>query len=360
MKTRVIPEHQESPRFINQQGTINTLNAAQERLDSLNEDYYDLSLQDNPRLKTQPYEGAVLFSVDKRPTNRASTLLHSPADELGHTGRLRFSQSTLEGKRIILSQSALQSSLIDGEQNRSQTFHSSLMNPDEQIVWAQPLVHEGENVAAVQLAYTINQTPEWIYPSNDDVDKIWEKHRKPMAEVAKDLAALSLKTDSLSKSLEIMPPITSNAFVIQWDVVNSRANALTSHYATQEAYLETWKAARAEITKKLGVAVLDRGDGEFIVLPIEHINVHNRADVGLYAKREILPVINQLVETHNNIAAAYEPTLFEKIRISVGLGNIEEDQDGQPTGQVLYELKNLADSSAKPLSFSPQAEKLLY
>lgn len=360
MRARTVPYRQESPRFINQQHTIDTLAMAQECLNDLNYDYHELSLHDNPKSDVYPYEGAILFGVDTRPTNRASALLHSPSYGINRGERLEFFEENIKNRRIILGQSALQASLCDGKKNHSQEFHDSKMNSGNQMVWAEPLVYEGENVAAVQLAFTINHTSSWNFPSNDAVDKIWQKHRRPMAEVACGLADLALQTSSLSKSLEIMPPTAPNAFVVQWDVVNSRSDALSNNYARQEAYLETWKAAREEITKSSGATILDRGDGEFIVLPFAHVNSNDSLAMRYYSKRNVLPIIDQLVAKHAEIATAYLPELFKRIKVTVAVGNIEEDQDGQPTGQVLYELKNLADSSTKSLAFSPAAEKMLF
>jgi len=360
MKPRPVPQRQESLRFIHQHDTVDTLAMAKERLDSLNYDYDELAFRDNPKSNTHSYEGAVLFNIDTRPTDRASALLHSPSYGINDNDRLNYFENNIEGRRIILGQSALKDSLVDGAKNRDQTFHSSKMNLGKQMVWAQPLVHDGDAVAAVQLAFTLDHTPSWNMQSNDDMDKIWEKHRGPMSEVARGLADLALKSTSLSKSLEIMPPTTPNAFVIQWDVVNSRSDALNGNYAAQEAYLETWKAAREEITEGLDATVLDRGDGEFIIVPFKGIDLNNAATVRRYSKREILPIVDQLVKKHAEIAKLYLPELFKRIKVSVGAGNIEEDQDGKPTGQVLYELKNLADSSTKSLVYSPAAEKILF
>lgn len=363
MKPRPVPQRQESLRFIHQHDTIDTLAMAQEHLESINYDYDSLGFDNNPASTTHPYEGVILFNVDTRPTNRASALLHAASygtDGARRDARLGFFRDNIEGRRIILGQSALQESLNDGEKNRSQTFHDSKMNSGNQMVWAQPLVHEGKNVAAIQLAYTLNQTQNWNYPSNDAVDKIWEKHRRPMAEVAKALADLALKTSSLSKSLEIKPPIAPNAFVIQWDVINSRSDALNGNYATQEAYLETWKAARAEITKELGATILDRGDGEYIILPFERTALRDSMVVRRYSKNEIAAFVERLVKQHAKVAQSYLPEIFKQIKVTVDAGNIEEDQDGQPTGEVLYALKNSADTSTESLVFSEAAKKILY
>jgi hypothetical protein len=360
MSTRAVSQRPESLRFTHQKDTVDTLAMAQERLDAINYDCDELASRNNHNLDSHPYEGVVLFGIDARPTDRASALLHASSYGMDRNERLNFFEDTIKDRRIILSQSALQASLQDGESNRYQTFHDSKMNYGNQIVWAQPLVHEGKNVAAVQLAFSINRTPNWNLPSNDGLDTIWQKHRAPMAEVARSIADLALKTSSLSKSLEIMPPVTPNAFVIQWDVVKSRSDALNQNYAKQEAYLETWKAAREEITKATGARILDRGDGEFIILPINQKDLNNDTAVRRYSKHEMLPIVDALVKKHAEIAYAYLPELFKKIKVTVGVGNIEEDQDGKPTGQVLYELKNLADYSTKSLVFSPAAEKILF
>ena len=360
MRKPVAPASHKSPRFIHQPDTIDTLAMAKDRLESLNEDYHALGFQDNPRSTTHPYEGAILYSIDQQPSDRATALLHSPSYGLGNDTRLNFFTSSVKDRRIILSQSALQLSLVDGERNRPQLFHDSRMNPGSQMVWAQPLIYNDKSVAAVQLAFTLNKNPDWQFPSNRDVDTIWEKHKRPMQEVAKALAALATQSPSLSKSLEKMPPVTPNAFVIQWDVINSGLDAIHGSYAVQEAYLDTWKVARNEITKKLCTAVLSRVAGESVILPIHPTDLHNRAALRLYAKQEILPLVNELISAHNTISSAYRPELFKQIKVAVGVGHIEEDHHGQPSGQVLHQLKSLADASTKPLVFSPEAEEILF
>ncbi len=374
MKRNSSQERVESPRFIKQQETKDTLAMAQESLKALNEDYYQLDLDTNPRSKRYPYEGAVLFGIDGRLKDRASTLAHSPADKL-EPSRLDFNREFIQNRRIILSQSALYNSLESWRKNpkKEQAYYGSKMN-DQHLVWAQPLIHEdSEVVGAVQLAFTVNQPNEnWTVPTQDDLTDVWEKHQKPMGEVARALASLATKTTSLSKSLEIMPPITPNAFVIGWDVVKSTGDALSDTYATQEAYLERWKLERQEIIDKINAKarksddhrfeakVLDRGDGEFIILPIQTSDVNDRVQVRLDSQNHIPAIVDELIKRHAAIAQAYVPTIFKKIQTVVGAGNFEEDQDGNLTSQAIYEIKNSAEKSTELLIYSPSAKKILF
>jgi len=344
---------------------IDTLAFAQERLADLNGDLSTESADNNKKLSTDPYESAVFFNIDTRPSNRASALVHTPSYNLPseeYWQRLEFLNDTIVGKRIILSRSALNDSLIDARKKHEQEFHDSLMNPGKQIVFAYPIVHEDAAIAAIQLAFTVNDDKfkHWALPSNKQLDTIWEKHRSSMAEVGSVLAILAMKTSSLSNSFEIQPPDVFDAIVIGWDVVNSRAEVRNGNYSKLVKYLERWKAARTEITKHLGAIALDRGDAEYIILPFNHVDTNNPGAIERYSKRNITPIIETLVNRHEEIAELSLPNMLKKVKFAVGIGNFEEDQDGNLSSKALYELKDLADGSAKSIVYSPAAEKMLF
>jgi len=357
MKKRVSPESAKPPVYVsfkNQSETQATLAMAQERLDALNDDYHYLSADMNPRSNTYPYEEVTLFNIDDRPTDRASAIAQSHSYDLTRDTRLEFSKDNISNRRIILSQTALGAAL---KENKPQ-FMASYMNKNH-AVWAHPLFTDDEQTAAVQLAFTVNQDPNWNYPGNDDVEKVFKKHQEPLNEVAQVLAELSLKTSSLSKSLEIQPPTTPDAFIVSWDVINSSFNVLSDRYATHEAYLEAWKAEREKITQTFNATILDRGDGEHIIIPIE-ADLNSPGSIKAFGKQNMQPLIETLRATHAAIAQAYAPAIFPKIALRVGVGNFENNQSNLPTSQAITETVKLARYEPETLTaYTPQARAML-
>jgi hypothetical protein len=341
-------------RFRDRPETQDVLNMAQERLNSLNEDYQELSESHNRGLSTHPYEQVTLFTIDKRPTDRASALVQAAPVGLEQDPRLEFSQMNIKNRRIILSQTALGEAL--GQKKPS--IMASRMNLGKQAVWAHPLFTGDEQSAAIQLAFTVNQQPTHKNPGNVAIERVFQKHRESLDEVAEAIASLSSKTDSLSKSLEIKPPTTPNAFVISWDVKNSSAHVLTEEYAIHEAYLEAWKTEREKITRAYEAYILDRGDGEHIIVPIPK-DLNNTIQVKLDAQRMMRPLIEKLQAKHAQVAHAFLPTLSPSVSFHVGIGNFEENQSGFLTSQAITETVKAKPEAGEDIAYTAKAKKIL-
>lgn len=341
-------------RFLKQSQTLDVLNTVQNSLDCLNEDLHQAGFDDNPQSKSHPYERSAFFTIDTRPTDRASAIASSVSYGLDRSPRLDFYKDNIENRRIILSKTALGIAL----QDKSPHFTVSEMNSN-QLMWAHPLFVDGEQTAAVQIGFTLNSHDHWIYPGNDDIEKIWHKHERGLAKAARDLTLLTPPNGSLTKSLEIAPPVSPTDFVISWDVVNSSRDVLSPLYPIHEAYLETWKAKRAQLTKDFDVTVLDRGDGEHIVVPLT-ASPFNDAQIREISKRTVLPLVRELKTAHDEIAKDFIPDIFRSINIGVGIGNTEEDQNGLPTGQVFTEIQSLRSKAVQPIFFTPEAQRILF
>jgi len=343
-----------SSRFINQPETVSTLAEVQNALDGFNLSHSEAAHDNNPRSATHPYEGAVFFNIDSRPSNRATAVAHSPFDGFKDDPRLDFFDTNIKDHRVILSQTALGEALKE----KSPSFMTSRMNPNQRV-WSHPLEVGGVQTSIIQFADTTNVEEEnWTYTGNDEADKIWDKHKITLTEAARALASLALKTTSLSKTLEKAPPVAFDSWMLSWDVINSTPDVLSKKYPTHEAYLEAWKARRNEITEAYGAKILDRGDGEHIILPL-FSDPYSDYQTKSYANRIVQPLAKELLNAHAEIADDFMPTIFRRINIGVGVGNIEEDQDGNPTGQVVTEVESLRDGASEPIFYTPTMKSFL-
>jgi len=357
MKERSSPEPVDTSPFIRfreHPETQDVLSMAQERLNLLNDDYQELSESQNRGLSSHPYEQVTLFTIDKRPTDRASALVQATPLGLEQDPRLEFSQMNIKNRRIILSQTALGEALTQ----KKPGFMASRMNLGKQAVWAHPLFAGDKQPAAIQLAFTVNQQPAQNHPGDVAIGRVFQKHHESLDEVAEAIVSLSSKTDSLSKSLEIKPPTTPNAFVISWDVKNSSAHVLTEEYAIHEAYLEAWKTEREKITRAYGVSVLDRGDGEHIIIPIPK-DLNNTIQVKIDAQRMMRPLIEKLRAKHAQVAHAFLPTLSPSVSFHVGIGNFEENQSGFLTSQAITDTVKAKPVAGEDVAYTYKAKKIL-
>jgi len=355
MEKSVSSEPSDEIRFINRSDVQDGLAIAQERLYALNEDYQNLSADINPHSDTHPYEQVTLFNLDERPTNRASAIAQANAHGLELDSRLDFSKASISNRRIILSQTALGAAL---NQNGPQ-FMTSYMNKDH-TVWAHPLYVGQQQRAAIQLAFTNGQNPDWKIPASEDVEKVFKKHERSLIQVARSLAILSLDTTSLSKELELQPPIIADSFMVSWDVINSTPDVLSARYPTHERYLDAFKKRRkTEVTRSYNVTYLDRGDGEHIIVPING-DLNNKDTAKLFGLEHINPLLQKLQATHDVVANAYAPTISPRIAVRVGMGNFEANENDFLTSQAITEtVKRARRSKGSSVAYTPQARRTL-
>lgn len=370
MRTRSNAEPEPSLRFLDQPETIATLAAAENLLAGLNDQYDDLSYDLNSKLSSHPYEGTTLFTFDTPfapgalPANdRASAILHKTSYALENSRRLDFTSDSVVRRRVILSQTALGAAL---KEDRTPTFRTSHMNPMGQILFTHPLIVDEPHleepiIGAVTLSYTINQEPRWTYPTQDAIEAIWDDNKKETREVARALAALAQKTPSLSRSLEIAPPITSNAYVIQVGVCNAERSALSNNYAIFDAYTEALQVERERITERLNVQIVNHVNGETIIVPLSTVyNLNSAYEVNTFGRRVIQPLIAELTDAHERVAKAFYPHLFPRIAMAVGLGVIEEDKNNNPTGKVLWDVARVMNTDSDGVRYTDSAQRALF
>lgn len=351
------------PRFLTHPQTVEMIDLARGALNSLTYDVDTLSRNQNTGT-THPYESAALFIFDRPGRDRASALAYSPANGLEYDDRTDFVRDSILGRSLIQSQSSLGDAVK--EDGPDATFRTSRMNPDAQMVWTQPLYTDApgygdEPIAAVQLTYTLNQNPNWIYPGNDELEDTWKDHRPLFNEVARSLSGLALYTDSLARSLEMEPPVSPNAFVIQWDMRNSTTGALSDSYGSLSAFLDRWKRERDRVTGPYKPQIIDGGDGEFIILQFDKLlDIHNPHAIRKYGTSHVQPLLDAMMKEQARIAAAYAPDLFPKLRFGVGLGYVEpDDGDRKPTGQVIWEIARATANTPKQLIYTEEAANAL-
>ncbi|MDB5163054.1 MAG: hypothetical protein JWN28_661 [Candidatus Saccharibacteria bacterium] len=342
-------------RFIDRSDVQDGLALAHEQLQALNDDYHNLSIDMNPHSASDPYEQVTLFTIDSQPTNRASAIAQANAYGLEQDSRLDFSRQSIKNRRVILSQSALGAAL---DKNKPQYMTSYMNNNHE--VWAHPLFVGQQQTAAIQLAFTRSEDSRWNLPSSNDVEKVFKKHKHSLGKVAKSLAMLSLDTRSLSKSLELQPPITPDSFMISWDVVNSSGDVLSSRYPTHERYLDAFKKRiQADVTTGYGATALDRGDGEHIIIPISG-NLNDKDSIKLFGQQHINPLVDKLQATHDVVAKAYAKTISPTIALRVGVGNFEANVNDFLTSQAITEtVKKARRRQGSSVAYTTEAGRIL-
>jgi hypothetical protein len=342
-------------RFIDRSDVRDGLALAHERLQALNDDYHNLSVDMNPHSASHPYEQVTLFTIDNQPTNRASAIAQADAYGLEQDARLDFSKESITNRRIILSQTALGAAL----NKKKPQFMTSYMNKNHEV-WAHPLYVGQQQTAAIQLAFTKSQESHWNLPSSNDVEKVFKKHKHSLGKVAKSLAMLSLDTRSLSKSLELQPPVTPDSFMISWDVINSSGDVLSSRYPTHERYLDAFKKRlKADVTDGYDATALDRGDGEHIIIPISG-DLNDKNSIKSFGQQHINPLVDKLQATHDVVAKAYSKTISPTIAVRVGIGNFEANENNFLTSQAITEtVKKARRRQGSPVAYTAEAGRLL-
>lgn len=357
------------PRFLKQEQTVKFLELADATLTSLNYYFDCLSHDDNSTSQSlgdkraqdpvfnrflQPYEGAVLFAFDqpiRAPRDidnhtTASALLFKQSTDNPDSTRLEFTKDEVVDRRVFLHQTSIPDGIFH---DRAPTLRSSRLNFGKQAVMNYPLVidplaDKRAIIGSIELDYTINQDRNWVYPAEKDIEKIWSSHRKSIHELSRALAELAGRTMSLSRSLEIAPPINPNAYVVYWTVNKLPQPTIPGNYPIFSAYLENYKSEISLLTNSLAdklstdIQVVDGIDSQHIIISMDNVDTTNPKAVQLFNQQVIEPFKISILKAYQAIASSFSPDIFVDIRVNSAPGVIENGLKGEPIGPVLYQL----------------------
>ncbi|MBP7760516.1 hypothetical protein KA093_01835 [Candidatus Saccharibacteria bacterium] len=271
------------------------------------------------------YNGPVVFVRDRHYTDRAAVIASYPARVASK--RLQFVRSTIEGRSVDLTASALGETFT----TKQPSLQQSRMNR-QHIVWGAYLPLPNNHEAVIQLAFdkTIGAAP-----SLATIVKAWDDCRPEIVEALQALATLSVP--SLIDACRLNVPVTPNAFVLKWDIMDSSHVARTN-YGELRHFITTFESTIRPLVEFHGGHITSyRGDAQNIILSLPTgLNRSSPRELTTFARRHVTPLIDKIRIAHETIAQGYNPVI--RLRLGVGLGAIETSQLGEETGPILWDI----------------------
>ena len=298
------------------------------------------------------FNGLSVYGLDTHYAGTAATLVSVDAPQAA-AERNDFRVQNIDNHRISLAHTAFGENL----KLKHPEFIVSSMKPEQHLTWANRLTVDNDTIGGVQFVYDYQDN---LLPGNDQLEKIWDAHRTTLSEVGRAVLALDQKTTSLADSLEILPPITPNAYVVRWDIENSTQIALSPDYGALQSYQRHWRQSLSELAHDMQATTLDQGDGQNIIISLPpRLNPHDQTELRLFATRHIQPFIEKMQRAHRTIAESYDD-IQPTIRIAIGLGAVEIDLQHTLNGPVLWETSSLRkDDTPGSILLTPAARNTL-
>lgn len=326
-------------RPIHNPRTHRLLSDAGEALGALNEEISNASPTN---------EGIVLFTPDDFHVGSANAVLsldgHNTAAET-----LRFRKENIDGHRIVLGSTAV--GYLMGRPRPE--FRQSRMSPED-ITWGGTYRDQKGKAHTVQAVFSMHEGGD--LPNEDDMARLWQRYLPDVAEAVSLVNQVVPEGESLSTALELLPPVTPNAYVVRWDSVGSSRIATTDRYGSYASYRGKWLSTVDQILRAYPHATNNQGDGQNIALWLHGIDVNVDPEIRQYGTQTVMPIIEKLEAAHRALAAQY-PDFSPRIRIGVGLGHLEEGYDAEKTGPVLWEVADLMKQSPEAHLHMTQAAK---
>ena len=279
------------------------------------------------------YNGPVVFMRDRHYPDRAGAVASYPARVAAK--RLQFVRSTIEGRSVDLTASALaetfaskQSSLLPSRMNR------------QHIVWGAYIALPGDQAAVVQLAF---DKSVGAAPSVATIEKAWFACRDEISDAVHDLAMRDLP--SVIDVCRLNVPTTPNAFVLKWDIMDS-SHVARANYGELRHFITTFETAlRPQVSFYGGHIPSYRGDAQNIILPLPpELDRNNPHEISTFAQTRLAPLVDKIRLIHSTMLPNYSPAM--RLRLGVGLGFVETSQLGEETGPILWDVSAKMKMSA--------------
>lgn len=271
------------------------------------------------------YNGAVVFVRDHHYTDQAAAIAACSARVAAK--RLEFVRQSIEGRSVDLRVSTLGETFASAELQ----LRPSRLNR-QHMVWGAYVALPASHEAVVQLAF--DKTAGAV-PSPATIEKAWRDCRD---EIVDSLQQIAVRNEpSLIDAYKLDVPVTPNAFVMKWDLLDS-SHAARGHYGELRHYITTFESTIEPIVDYYGGHIASRaGDAQTIIVPLtDSVDPSNLKDLKQFAKKTVTPLIDKLRTAHETLAPHYQPVM--RIRLGVGLGYIETSQLGEETGPILWDI----------------------
>jgi hypothetical protein len=271
------------------------------------------------------YNGPVVFMRDQHYSDRAAVIASYPARV--NAKRLQFVHHNIEGRSVDL----LATTLGETFTTKQSALRPSRVNR-QHIVWGAYVPLPGGHEAVVQLAFdkTIGAAP-----SVATIETAWASCQDEITEALQSLAILDMP--SIIDACRLDVPMTPNAFIIKWDIMDS-SHAARIKYGELRHFITTFESTIQPLVTRYGGHIPSlRGDGQNIIIWLpSDIDRNSPRELKAFARRFVTPLIEKIRVTHATMASDYNPIM--RLRLGVGLGVIEVSQLGEETGPILWDI----------------------
>lgn len=280
----------------------------------------------------------VLFVADRRHHRSAGAVAQVYAPD--RPDKIHdFTKNNIEQHRVDINPST--TTVGQTFETHQSLLSPSLMNPDGHVVWGAYMAPVGDSEAAVlQLAFDKSQT----LPSEKTLADIWKQYEKTIEEATESLIIANRDRPSLANDLLLEEPVTSNGFVIKWDISKS-TKMVNQQYPLFRQYLEELELRIKLLAKEHdGRIVSYNGDGHNIVVDLPaDINRNNFVEIGAFGRRTAKPLMLAILAANAQISRSYGK-LNPHIRIGLGLGHVESSGSGEETGTIFWNVADTIES----------------
>lgn len=301
------------------------------------------------------YDGAVAFSYE--PGSQIALPLADSDAYSATKERSAFRTHSILGRRVLLRGTALGETIT---KEKGPTFAQSQINPDYQMTYIYPLLHDTHRVGALQYSFTAPEGSRAIteIPTEDHMEMIHKKLGREVSRIAAETARLQQlahevdSIGSLATGLELEQPIVPNAFIIRWDVQGSSKLVLSDAEPAYNAFISQTHALLRTLTEeyvaKLDTEVQvdgheaysDQGDGSYIILPLpkRYANYYSKQYLADFKHYNVDNFMSTLQAKLDAIARQYHGTFIPKVAITGDFGYVEANSIGHLTSPIMHRL----------------------
>lgn len=299
---------------------------------------------------TSPFISAGLFIEDNHHKGEAGTasIVNTPVVKPEF---IDFTESSVRGRRIDLSSTVLGKVFTTHES----TLEISKLDPTHHVTLGIYCELRSNRGAVLQLVFDRNRIHL--------IDKqTVMNHTAPFLNgiwASSKLLANEATHTSLADELLLNTPVTPNAYILKWDVLQSTRLINASGYPLFRHYLSRFELAVEQLADQYGAKITEyAGDSQNIILSLPStIDKSDLKSVGEFGHRVALPFARHLVALHDSIAARY--STLPKIRACLALGYAEHATTSEVSGPIFWEIAKLLRNGSEESLVLNQAAQLV-